>query len=89
MLSMLRGKFVNFAEDYAEWLPSQLEYLTHSSIDILRNLNPDEFEHVRYSTIVSLNTKEEKNTFNKNMTVVTKAISREKRTILEKGILAS
>ena len=87
MLSLLLRKFFNFSEVYAEWLPNNFKNLNDSSIDILKNLNPEEFEHVRYATVVAINSNEERNTFFRNMTVITKSLSRPKRNILEKSVV--
>ena len=43
----------DFKDDYAEWLPKNLEHLKHGSLEILEDLNPKDFERVRYSTVVS------------------------------------
>ena len=79
----------DFSENYAEWLPKNLEHLKHGSIDILKDLNLKDFEHVRYSTVVSITTKMERNTFDKNIKAITKFMDRSKRNILEKAVIAS
>ena len=43
-----------FKENYAEWLPTHLEHLQHGSLEILKDLNPKDFERVYYSTAVSI-----------------------------------
>ena len=88
-LAKLLAKILDFKEDYAVWLPKNLEHLQSSSIDILEDLDPKEFEHVRYSTVVSFAKKGERNTFNLNILAITEHMDRYKRNILEKAVLAS
>ena len=78
-----------FKENYAEWLPKNLEYLQRGSLEILKNLNPKDFEHVRYSTVVSLANPKEQKTFDLNMMAITERMDRKKRNILERAVLAS
>ena len=59
-----------FDEIYAEWLPQNLHHVNRGSMDILEALKTDDFEHVRYSTVVSVNNEKERNTFNRLMRVV-------------------
>ena len=44
----------DFKDNYAEWLPKNLEHLKSGSLEILKDLKHQEFEHVRYSTVVSI-----------------------------------
>ena len=78
-----------FKENYAEWLPKNLEYLKRGSLEILKALNPKDFEHVRYSTVVSLTSSKEQKTFNLNMMAITERMEIKKRNILEKAVIAS
>ena len=78
-----------FKENYAEWLPKNLEYLKRGSLEILKALNPKDFEHVRYSTVVSLADPKEQKTFNLNMMAITERMEIKKRNILEKAVIAS
>ena len=66
-----------------------LEHLNRGSLEILKDLDPKDFEHVRYSTVVSINNQKERNTFNLNIISITQHADRSKRNILEKAILAS
>jgi len=60
-LKLLLKLNFGFSDDYAEWLPNHMEHLNSGSLDILNDLNPEEFEHVRYSTIVSIKSSSERN----------------------------
>lgn len=79
----------SFKENYAEWLPKNLEYLQRGSLEILKALNPKDFEHVRYSTVVSLTNPKEQKMFDLNMMAITERMDRKKRNILEKAVIAS
>lgn len=88
----LKGLLVinfDFKENYAVWLPKNLEHLQRGSLDILEDLSAKDFEHVRYSTVVSITTKMERNTFDKNIMAITTFMDRSKRNILEKAVTAS
>ena len=88
-LSKLLMQNFDFKEDYAEWLPKNLEHLRRGSLDILKDLKPKDFERVRYSTVVSIANQKEHNTFNLNIMALTQHMDRSKRNILEKAVLAS
>ena len=79
----------NFKENYAEWLPKNLENLSRGSIEILKDLKPTDFEHVRYSTVVSITNPKERKTFDLNVMAITKHMDWSKRNILEKAVIAS
>jgi hypothetical protein len=53
----------SFSEIFADWLPNYLEHLTLGSRTILKNLKDKDFDLVRYSTVVSLNTDQEHHQF--------------------------
>jgi hypothetical protein len=53
----------SFSEIFAVWLPNHLEHLTLGSRTILMNLKDKDFDLVRYSTVVSLNTDQEHHQF--------------------------
>jgi hypothetical protein len=89
MLKSLLMKKLDFDDNYAKWLPEHLEHLNHSSLDILEALNPNEFEHVRFSTVVSISNVKERRTFDLNMISIVKHAGRPKRNIMEKAILVS
>ena len=88
-LSKLLTSAFDFNENYAEWLPKNLEHLQRGSLDILKDLKPKDFERVRYSTVVSIGNQREHNTFDLNIMAITKHMDRSKRNILEKAVLAS
>ena len=52
MVSHLLIEIFGFSELYAKWLPEHLEHLTKGSLIILEDLKPDDFELLRYSTVV-------------------------------------
>jgi hypothetical protein len=79
----------DFKEDYAVWLPKNLEHLQRGSLDILKDLDKKDFEHVRYSTVVSISEQRDRIRFNKNIVAITTLIDRSKRNILEKAVIAS
>ena len=87
-LAKLLTSAFDFKEDYAMWLPKNLENLKSGSLDILKDLNPKDFERVRYSTVVSISGPKEHNTFDLNIMAITKHMDRSKRNILEKAVLA-
>ena len=89
MLKSLLMKKLDFDDNYAKWLPEHLEHLNHSSLDILEALNLNEFEHVRFSTVVSISNVKERRTFDLNMISIVKHAGRPKRNIMEKAILVS
>ena len=88
-LSKLLTSAFDFKEDYAEWLPKNLDHLRHGSLEILEDLNPKDFERVRYSTVVSFSGPKERENFDKNIKAITKFMERSKRNILEKAVLES
>jgi hypothetical protein len=88
-LEVLLNSHFGFDEIYAKWLPMHLDHLNRGSLDILRDLNPKEFEHVRYSTVVSVNKLKERKTFDLNIAAIVKYAGRPKRNILESAVLAS
>ena len=53
----------SFSEIFADWLPNHLAHLTLGSRTILLNLKDKDFDLVRYSTVVSLNTEQEHHQF--------------------------
>ena len=79
----------NFPEDYATWLPNHLEHLNEGSLDILKDLDCKGFEHVRYSTIVSIRKEKEMKTYNAIMVPLLRNVPRVRRNILESSVLAS
>lgn len=82
-------RFFSFNDDYAEWLPQNLEHLNKGSIDILKDLNPNQFDLVRFSTVVMLNNQKEVNQFNLNISLIVRNAGRPKRTILENAVIKS
>ena len=52
MVSHLLIEIFGFSKLYAKWLPEHLEHLTKGSLIILEDLKPDDFELLRYSTVV-------------------------------------
>ena len=52
MVSHLLVEIFDFSDIYAKWFPEHLEHLNKGSIIILVDLKPDDFELVRYSTVV-------------------------------------
>ena len=52
MVSHLLVEIFAFSEIYSKWLPEHLEHLNQGSIMILKDLKSDDFELVRYSTVV-------------------------------------
>ena len=82
-------KFFGFNDDYAKWLPNNLEHLSRGSIDILKDLNPEHFDHVRYSTVVRFKNEKEMNQFMLNISAIIKLAGRPKRTILENAVFES
>ena len=88
-LKGLLKKNFGFEDDYADWLPKHLQHLTQGSIDILKDLNPKEFEHVRYSTVVSVFGDKSRKIFDTNIRSIEMFFNRKRRGILEKAVLAS
>ena len=54
-LVLLLKLYFCFDDAYAQWLSRNLEHLNRGSLDILKDLKTSDFEHVRYSTVVSIN----------------------------------
>ena len=54
-------KLFGFNEDYANWLSNNLEHLNRGSIDILKELNPEHYDHVLFSTVVLFKNQKEVN----------------------------
>jgi hypothetical protein len=79
----------SFQEDYASWLPNHLEHLNEGSLEILKSLDPKDYEHVRYSTIVSIRDEQERTAFNKIMNPLILNVPRDRRNILESSVLVS
>ena len=52
MVSHLLIEIFGFSDIYAKWLPEHFDHLTKGSIMILQDLKPNDFELVRYSTVV-------------------------------------
>ena len=82
-------KNFDFSDIYAKWLPDHLEHLQGGSLDILSDLNPKEFEHVRYSTVVSIKKPKERNNFDLNIEVIQNHLDRKRRNKLEESVSAS
>ena len=79
----------SFQEDYASWLPNHLEHLNEGSLEILKSLDRSDYEHVRYSTIVSISNKQERTAFNTLMIPLIDCVPRERLNILESSVLVS
>jgi hypothetical protein len=52
MVSHLLIKIFDLNDLFAKWLPEHFDHLTKGSIMILQDLQSDDFELVRYSTVV-------------------------------------
>lgn len=78
-----------FSELYAEWLPKHLQHLTSGSIMILEDLKDKDFDKVFYSTVVSINSEKERNTFENNILILVSNSARWRRNILDSGVIAS
>ena len=78
-----------FPDIYANWLPKHLEYLNKGSIEILEALNPNEFEHVRYSTVVSINSLKHRNTFDRNILLLVNNLNPRCKNVLLTAVHAS
>ena len=46
--------FFKFPENYAHWLSMNIKYLNEGSLLVLKDLRPESFEELRYSTVVEL-----------------------------------
>ena len=80
---------LSFSDLYAKWLTDHLQHLKGGSLDILSDLIPKQFEHVRYATVVSIRKTSERKTFDLNIELIEKHLTRAKRNILESAVLAS
>ena len=89
ILSRLLGRYFGFDERYAGWLVANLEHLNPGSLEILKDLDPNDFDHIRYSTVVAINDGRERGTFNRIMRVVKENLGPGKKNILEKGAIES
>ena len=76
----------SFSEIFADWLPKHLEHLTLGSRIILMKLKDKDFDLVRYSTIVSLNTDQEHHQFELNVRVLVQNGLAKRKNILDSGI---
>jgi hypothetical protein len=89
MLELILKKMFSFNDDFASWLPNNLEHLNRGSISLLDDLSPNSFEGVRYSTVVSLSKTSEHKTFQKSLKFITSILPRKKRSCLERSVIAS
>ena len=70
MVSQRLVEIFGFSDIYATWLPKHLEYLKQESITILQDLKSDDFELVRYSTIISIDGLKDRNFVNSNVKIL-------------------
>ena len=70
MVTHLLVQIFDFNELFAKWLPEHLNHLKKGSIMILHDLKTNDFELVRYSTVVEFNDPKEKNTFESNVNIL-------------------
>ena len=76
----------SFSEIFADWLPNHLEHLTLGSRIILMKLRDKDFDLVRYSTVVSLNTDQEHRQFELNVRVLVQNGLAKRKSIFDTGI---
>ena len=89
MVSHLLIEIFGFSDIYAKWLPEHLEHFNQGSIIILKDLKPDDFELVRYSTVVQVMTSQEMNTLKSAINIIRLRAGHKKLSILESAVLKS
>ena len=76
----------SFSEIFSDWLSNHLEHLTLGSRTILMDLKDKDFDLVRYSTLVSLNTNQEHRQFELNVRVLVQNGDAKRKSIFDTGI---
>ena len=76
---------IKFPQDYANWLSKNIKYLNEGSLLILKDLKPESFEELRYSTVVELTATDILH-FKLSVKGITSGIRQAKRSQLEAAI---
>ena len=85
---LLRDNF-SFADIYADWLPENLAHLTTGSLMMFLDLKDADFDLVRLSTVVSINSQAERLQFERNVSVLMTNGNKKNVNVLETGVVAS